>query len=127
MSRLEFTKATKRAAWERAAGECECSRVPMLGRPQGCGAMLREGNVFYEHVTPDRIKADNSLGNCAVLSRDCWREKTSKYDLPTIAKSNRVRDRSRGIKRATRPMGRAKAPKVVGDKEARLRQMRERP
>ncbi|MGH7784905.1 MAG: hypothetical protein ACREO5_13825, partial [Candidatus Binatia bacterium] len=37
---------------------------------------------------------------CAVLTVACWRFKTDNYDLPTIGKMKRQRDRARGIKRA---------------------------
>ncbi len=106
MSRLEFTAKVKRAAFQRSAGYCECGLVPELRRPgYGCGTKLAEGRIRYEHIIQDAIAHDNSLGNCAVLSIGCWREKTDKHDLPTIAKSNRVRDRSWGIKRRrSRPM-----------------------
>lgn len=102
MPRLEFTSETKRAAYQRSRGVCECARIPFLRRPNGCGIVLGAGNVFYEHVIPDNIRPDNSLDNCAVLCRTCWREKTAKYDRPTIAKSNHSRDRNRGIKPVSR-------------------------
>ena len=99
--RLEFSNPTKRAAFARSGGTCECHRVPFLNRPEGCGGQLGDGNIFYEHINPDNIRADNSLDNCAVLTRTCWREKTYQYDKPTIAKANRRRDRSRGIRRGS--------------------------
>ena len=94
--RLEFTAATKREAFARSGGICECHRIPWLNRPDGCGARLTAGNTFYEHINPDQIRQDNSLDNAAVLCKTCWREKTDTFDLPTIAKSNRVRDRHIG-------------------------------
>lgn len=102
MPRLEFTSETKRLAYKRSLGVCECRRIPFLRRPSGCGVVLGAGNIFYEHIIPDNIKPDNSLDNCAVLCRTCWREKTSRYDRKVIAKSNHTRDRHRGIKPATR-------------------------
>lgn len=99
MPRLEFSNKTKRAAFERSTGFCECARVPDLRRPMGCGVRLADGQVRYEHIVQDAIRRDNSLDNCAALTLSCWREKTAKHDLPIIAKSNRVRDRARGIKR----------------------------
>jgi hypothetical protein len=96
--RLEFTAKTKRLAFQRSGGTCECALVPMLNRPNGCGQPLRDGGIRYEHVLPDAIRPDNSLDNCACLTVACWREKTDSYDLPTIAKSNRQRDRARGIR-----------------------------
>jgi len=98
MSRLEFTAKTKREAYERSGGVCECHLVPMLKRRKGCGQRLVDGRIRYEHILPDAIAQDNSLDNCAVLSMGCWREKTDTYDRPTIAKANHTRDRARGIK-----------------------------
>ena len=104
--RHEFTSETKRLAYTRSGGMCECALVPWLPTfGVGCGCALGPGNVFYEHIIPDNIGGDNSLGNCAVLTKTCWRAKTSGYDLPTIADANRQRDRARGIKpRSWRPM-----------------------
>lgn len=104
--RNEFTNATKRAAHERSGGVCECHRVRQLpGYGEGCGVRLSEGNTFYEHIEQDYFTSDNSLDNCAVLSRTCWKTKTSTADLPAVAKSKRVRDRGRGIaKQVFKPM-----------------------
>lgn len=100
MSRLEFTARTKRQAYDRSNGICECGRVPMLNRPNGCGQKLTEGRIRYEHIIPAEMTRDNSLDNCAALTLGCWREKTDKYDRKVIAKSNHSRDRTRGIRRA---------------------------
>lgn len=103
--RLEFTAQTKRDAFDRSGGVCECYRIPWLKRPDGCGVKLVDGAIYYEHVNPDNIRHDNSLDNCAVLTRTCWREKTDRYDRKVIAKSNHVRDGARGIKQPSfRPM-----------------------
>jgi 5-methylcytosine-specific restriction enzyme A len=96
--RLEFDKATKREAYDRHGGVCECGRCWQLKRPQGCGRPTGIANIYYEHINPDAMKLDNSLENCAVLCKTCWQEKTATSDIPTIAKSNRVRDRARGIR-----------------------------
>jgi hypothetical protein len=97
-SRLEFTAATKRAAFARSTGVCECHLIPWLRRPAGCGVKLVAGGMFFEHITPDAIRPDNSIDNIACLTRTCWREKTARFDLPVIAKSNRVRDRHFGTR-----------------------------
>jgi 5-methylcytosine-specific restriction protein A len=94
--RLEFTAETKRSAFARSGGICECHLIPWLKRPDGCGVRLVAGAIFYEHVIQDAIRPDNSLDNCAVLTRTCWKEKTARIDLPVIAKSNRVRNRHIG-------------------------------
>ena len=96
--RREFSKETKRLAFARSNGVCECHRIPELGRPEGCGVYLRVGHINYEHVFQDALGGDNDLENCAVLVRNCWREKTDEIDLPLIAKNNRQADGARGIR-----------------------------
>lgn len=94
--RLEFTNPTKRAAFRRANGICECHRVPQLNRPQGCGLPLGAGNTFYEHITQAGIKDDNDISNCAVLTKSCWKEKT-RIDITVVAKTKRQHDKDHGI------------------------------
>jgi hypothetical protein len=100
--RNNFTKATQREAFVRSKGICECHHLARAGIPgfsvDGCGVQLGIGNTFYEHVNPDALSKDNSIGNCAVLSKTCWSLKTRTYDLRVIAKAKRVEDDARGIK-----------------------------
>lgn len=98
--RREFTKETRRAAFARSGGVCECHLVPQLKRPRGCGQRLGSGNTFYEHIIQDGIGGDPSLDNCAALVKTCWREKTDLHDAPTVAEAKRQRDRDIGIGRA---------------------------
>lgn len=95
--RNEFTKTTKRAAYERSGGICECHLIPHVF-PQPCGRPLGEGNCFYEHIDPDRISGCNDLSNCACLTRTCWRIKTSVYDQRVIARVRRREDAARAIR-----------------------------
>ena len=95
-ARNNFTAATKREAYERSNGICECHLIPHVFKV-ACGRPLGPGNTFYEHVNPDAICGRNDLDNCAVLTKTCWRIKTDTHDLPVIAKSNRIQDRARGI------------------------------
>ena len=101
LTRKNFTKETKRLAYERSNGICECHLLAKAGIPgfsiEGCGVKLRSGHINYEHINPDGLDGGNDLDNAATLSRNCWRKKTNEYDLPTIAKANRRRDRDRGI------------------------------
>jgi hypothetical protein len=97
--RRKFSTQTKRDAYDRSGGICECHRIPWLERPDGCGVKLVTGAIFYEHIKTDFHSSDNSLDNCAVLSRTCWREKTSEHDQPSIAKTKRLIDSARGIKK----------------------------
>ena len=99
--RNEFSAATKRAAHARSGGICECHMIRHVF-PVACGRPVGPGNLFYEHIDPDAISGRNDLDNCAVLTKTCWRRKTDHYDKPTVAKSNRVRDRYIGAKNPSR-------------------------
>lgn len=96
-TRNNFSSSTKRLAFERSKGICECHLIPHVFK-MFCGAALSDGNTFYEHIDPDRISGRNDLDNAAVLTRTCWRYKTSFYDQPVIAKVRRLGDRARGIR-----------------------------
>jgi hypothetical protein len=112
-----FSKDTKRKAYERSKREgdvaiCECDLIPhVFSAP--CGCALIDGAIFYEHIDPDRISARNDLDNCAALTKTCWRVKTSRYDLPVIARVRQREDRARGIRPApTLPAGRRDPMKI---------------
>lgn len=96
-TRSNFSKETKRQTFARSGGICECHLMPHIFKDP-CGLPLGIANTFYEHQDPDRISGRNDLDNCAVLSRTCWRYKTSTYDLPIIAKVKRNEDFAKGIK-----------------------------
>jgi hypothetical protein len=115
-SRLEFTAAIKRAARDRAKGRCECARLRHLNipgmNPEGCGVALNPRNgIYYEHINQAFVRDDNSLENCAVLVRTCWRLKTDICDLPVVAHVKDRRDRNDGIRPERRgaPMPGSKA------------------
>lgn len=114
-TRRNFSKETRRLAYKRSNGICECHllakrKIPGFDDIEGCGVKLGPGNTFYEHIQCDQLSGMNDLSNCATLVRTCWRKKTDTYDLPTIAKSNRVRDLARGIRNHQfRPMAGTKA------------------
>lgn len=109
--RRNFPNPIKRQAYERSQGICECHRVwqlPTYGK--GCGVKLSSGNVFYEHIEPDRLGGVNDLDNCAALTKTCWKLKTSAYDRPTIDRFKRQHDRARNIRRQSfRPLPGSKA------------------
>lgn len=97
MPRLEFTTATQREALARSGGICECHLIPHVFKTP-CGCALGPGNTFFEHIDCDELRKDNSLENCAALTKTCWRYKTDKFDKPTIAKAHRNFDRNNGIR-----------------------------
>jgi len=100
--RREFTMQTKREAYERSGGLCECHLIP---GHVGCGAVLHPGFIFFEHIIQCDMGGDNSLENCAVLTKTCWKAKTAGIDLPLIAKGRRIRDREHGIRKRSRFRG----------------------
>lgn len=105
MSRMEFTKETKRSALKRAKNRCEAIGK-MFGLPAGqrCSMPLATG-VRFEHINPDANSRDNSLENAAAVCPACWRWKTDNYDKPLIAKTDRQKDRFDGTETSvSRPM-----------------------
>jgi len=86
--RREFSKQVKALAFRRANGFCE-----------SCTRKLFSGDIHYDHANPDALGGEPTLENCTVLCRSCHKVKTSKQDIPAIAKSNRIRRRHIGIKK----------------------------
>lgn len=108
-ARREFSAATKRSAYERSGGICECyllgqRRIPGFS-PQGCGVRMGAGNTWFEHIICDGIDGEPTLENCAALTKTCGRLKSRLYDLPVVAKTKRMGDRAIGIKsHSSRPL-----------------------
>ena len=86
--RVEFTRATKVAAWRRCKGKCESCGTPFYGKPK-----------VYDHINPVVFSHDAELTNCQVLCIECHTRKTGEEDIPAIAKSNRVLAREAGLTR----------------------------
>lgn len=98
MSRLEFSKSTKQAAWERCKGCCD-----------ECGNSITRG-VQYDHIVPAWLGGAATLENCACLCTPCHSLKTAKHDVPAIAKTKRVlAKRIKAEGRHSRPMPGSKA------------------
>lgn len=93
MSRREFRKAVKLAAWERCGGVCD-----------KCTTYLFPGRFQYDHDIPDGLGGEPTLDNCLVLCSACHGAKTAKVDVPRIAKTKRVKAAHLGIKATKRPM-----------------------
>ena len=96
--RREFPTSVKREAHKRAQGICECHRCPHVFAVF-CGQPLGIGNTFYEHIVCDGIDGEPTLDNCAVLTKTCWKYKTDSYDKRVVAKTRRVGDIAKGIRR----------------------------
>lgn len=96
--RLEFTKSTKRDALQRSKGRCEATgRVYGFKPRQRCNASLAYGVEFDHYPIRAADGGDNSLENCSAVCIRCHRWKTSKIDIPMVAKGKRVSDKFRGI------------------------------
>lgn len=91
MTRRNFSNRTKLIAWDRCGGFCECCRQKILGVAE------------YDHRVPDGLDGEPTLENCQVLCARCHRMKTSKLDVPAIAKGNRIEKKRAGLK-TSRPM-----------------------
>lgn len=93
MSRREFSKKVRMAAWARCNGRCE-----------DCTAKLRPGKYEYDHDLPDGLGGEPTLENCRVRCTNCHSTKTAKRDIPMIAKADRSKAKFIGAKKSTRPM-----------------------
>lgn len=90
MTRREFSAATKRAAWDRAGGICEC----------GCGQPFTDHpkeRPHYDHIVPDALGGRNDLENCQAIRIACHAVKTGDYDIKRIAKARRGEKASKNL------------------------------
>jgi 5-methylcytosine-specific restriction enzyme A len=86
-TRHEFPRSVKVAAFKRAAGKCE-----------HCTARLYVGKFHYDHRIADGLTGEPTIENCAVLCIACHGEKTTKHDVPTIARAKRREAKHIGAK-----------------------------
>ena len=87
MPRREFPVSVKKAAFERAAGHCEC----------GCGQPFTPGDgPEYHHRVEDALDGAPVLDNCMVVRRTCHRA-VSITRAPFIAKAARLERKEHGI------------------------------
>jgi 5-methylcytosine-specific restriction protein A len=95
VSRSEFSKTTRREAMTRCNGLCE----GLLPDGAKCSANLWQKLRHFDHIIPCAIGGGNELSNCQVLCVQCHGAKTTKIDVPMIAKAKRVADKHQGIKK----------------------------
>jgi 5-methylcytosine-specific restriction enzyme A len=86
--RREFSNYVKAQAAIRANGKCE-----------ECGTRLLTGGYHYDHRIPDAMGGRPDEENCQVLCKSCHGLKTTKADVPQIAKAKRRERNHFGIKR----------------------------
>lgn len=88
MSRKEFPRKVRLAAFARANGCCEKCTRKLIG-----------GEVpEYDHILPDALGGKPTLENCQILCAGCHAIKTGKEDVPRIRKSDRQRAAAIGAK-----------------------------
>lgn len=98
MSRREFPAKVKVAAFQRANGRCEA-----------CTAKLMPGKIRYDHILPDQLGGEPTLENCACICSACHTAKTSRQDVPAIAKAKRIQQKHLLRKTSSRPLPGSKA------------------
>lgn len=100
MTRSEFPKSVKLAAFERCRGRCEC----------GCGLKIL-GGVHYDHYPiPAALGGPGTLENCRVLMIKHHRMITAETDIPAISKSDRIYQKRAGVRKSRRPMQKHRDP-----------------
>jgi 5-methylcytosine-specific restriction protein A len=101
--RQEFSQKTRKAAWERADGTCECGceRPFDLNHPLGC--------PDYHHRIEAISGGDNSLDNCMCIRRDCHKAITATESAPKAAKIRREDKRKLGFEAQKRTIPGSKA------------------
>ena len=87
--RDEFSVKTRKAAYDRANGICEC----------GCKMPFGKERVEYDHELPDFLGGTNDLENCKAIRVSCHKLKTIE-DMQTIKKARRIQNKQRGLFRA---------------------------
>lgn len=101
MARVEFSRKTRRAIIDRAAGRCE-----------KCRAALKTGEGEVDHILPCSLGGEATVANGRLLCRVCHVEKTAD-DIRRTRKADRQRDRASGAirpKQKIRSAGFAKKP-----------------
>lgn len=99
-NRAEFSKKVKLAAWERSGGICECGcMLKIIGIPE------------YDHFPiPASLGGPATLENCRVLMRKHHRQITAEKDVPAIAKSQRIFEKSANVRKSKRPFPKRRDP-----------------
>ncbi len=87
--RREFSKATKKAAWERADGLCDICKQDFADR-----------TAEYHHHLEAALGGSNELENCQVLCPPCHRYITTATSIPRTSKVRRILEKRAGLRRS---------------------------
>lgn len=95
--RTEFSQRVRKLAFARCCLNGTEPGIPQCERT-GCGAVLRSGNIEYEHLSPDGLGGEPTLENCGVwCATPCATVKTHTEDNPRMRKADRVLKRAFGL------------------------------
>ena len=101
MTRREFPKSVKDAAWKRCQGQCE---------HKDCTRQLERHEAEFDHILACGLGGGATLENCAVLCIEHHKQKTAQEDIWRMAKADRAnRKLVLGQKRKSRPIPGSKA------------------
>ncbi len=93
MTRRNFTRTVKLAAWKRSGGCCE-----------DCGRKIFPGDgPEYDHIIADEHGGGNGLDNCQVLCAWCHKPKT-RADMKVTVRGRKARARHANADKPSRPM-----------------------
>src|SRR6266571_6485832 len=74
-TKMAFSQETKDAAFRRAGGQCECSRISCtVQRTLRCTTRLTPGGWHAHHKTAVASGGDDSLSNCEALCIPCHQQ-----------------------------------------------------
>jgi 5-methylcytosine-specific restriction endonuclease McrA len=82
----EFSKKVRLDAWQKSGGKCA-----------KCTVRLSPSRFHYDHIIPMALGGESVSTNIQVVCDACHQTKTGTVDIPTIAKSNRVRSKHLGL------------------------------
>jgi len=69
---MPFSDDTKKKAFQRSRGQCECERTKCSHRNlQRCATLLTRHGAEYHHKTAESDGGNDDLSNCEVLCTLC--------------------------------------------------------
>jgi len=95
--RREFPLSVRKLAFARC---CKNGTMPGIPQCEGeCGGIVlnKRTGIIYEHVIPDGLGGEPTLGNCKVHCRNCADVKTFTQDNPRMQKADRVLKKNFGL------------------------------